>query len=100
MMDHDTTSPEMDNWTPDEIKKDEIFYKLVSVLVLDHSEFTSHLHTVVNQLGKFFLVFLFDLFNLIPGLIFDQLSFRLVTLIHTFDLERQGLFLRFFLFAF
>ncbi len=32
MMDHDTTSPELDNWTPKELERESLFGELVAVL--------------------------------------------------------------------
>ena len=72
---------------------------LVSVLVLDQSQLTLHLHAVVYEFGQIFLVFLFDLFDLVPGLIFNQFTLVFVALDHLLNLMRKSFFLGLFFFT-
>ena len=72
---------------------------LMPVLILDESQLTLHLHTVVNVPGQVTFVLLLDFFDLVPSLVFDALTLLSVAFIHLFDLQRQGLLLSFLFFA-
>jgi len=55
-------------------------------VIMDESQITLRLHSLINDLGKLFFVFVFELIDLDPGLVFDPFSFLLVTFHHRLNI--------------
>ena len=56
------------------------------VFICDQGEICFRLHPCIYDLGKSFLIFFLSLVNIIPGLVFNILSFFFVLLHHSLDL--------------
>jgi len=62
------------------------FLLFVSVLIFDEGKLTLHFHSVVDMVGKLVLIFLFFVFNFVPGLVLDLFALFFVICDHLLDL--------------
>ena len=70
------------------------------IVICDQSEVCFGLHTCINDLGKFFLIFLFDLIDLVPSIVFNLVSLLFVFLHHVLNIILQSVGLLNLLFKF